>query len=96
MEWLFEQLQNATDRLDQEDVNLKLLLLEINSTLFLKVTLSLAYKNKVSPVGLLSFRPIFRAGVLIEWIRLFINKDETGTREDLQILSRNATSRKKK
>lgn len=48
MEWLFEQLQNATDRLDQEDVNLKLLLLEINSTLFLKVTLSLAYKNKVS------------------------------------------------
>ena len=61
MEWLFEQLQNATDRLDQEDVNLKLLLLEINSTLFLKVTLSLAYKNKVSPVGLLSFRPICRA-----------------------------------
>ena len=61
MEWLFKQLQNATDRLDQEDVNLKLLLLEINSTLFLKVTLSSPYKNKVSPVGLLSFRPICRA-----------------------------------
>ena len=61
MEWLFKQLQNATDRLDQEDVNLKFLLLEINSTLFLKVTLSSPYKNKVSPVGLLSFRPICRA-----------------------------------
>ena len=61
MEWLFKQLQNATDRLDQEDVNLKVLLLEINSTLFLKVTFSSSYKNKVSPVCLLSFRPVCRA-----------------------------------
>ena len=61
IEWLFKQLQNATDRLDQEDVNLMLRLLEINSTLFLKVTLSSRYKNKVFPVGLLYFRPICRA-----------------------------------
>jgi len=61
MKWLFKQLQNATDRLDQEDANLKLLLLEINSTLFLKVTFSSPYKNKVSPVGFLSFRPLCRA-----------------------------------
>ena len=61
MEWLFKQLQNATDRLDQEDVKLKLLLLEINSTLSLKVTFSSPYENEVSPVGLLSFRPVCRA-----------------------------------
>lgn len=54
MEWLFKQLKNATDRLDQEDVNLRLLLLEINSTLFLKVTFFSPYENEVSPVGLLS------------------------------------------
>ena len=39
----FQQLQNATDRLDREDANLKLLLSEINSTLFLKVMLSFPY-----------------------------------------------------
>ena len=34
---VFKQLQNATDRLDAQDVNLRLLLGEINSTLSLKV-----------------------------------------------------------
>ena len=61
MEWLFKQLQNATDRLDQEDVKLKLLLLEINSTLFLKVTFSSPYENEVTPVGFAIFRPVCRA-----------------------------------
>jgi len=48
----FQQLQNATDRLDQEDVNLKLLLGEINSTLFLKVMLIVPYKYMVFLVDL--------------------------------------------
>lgn len=48
----FKQLQNATDRLDQEDVNLRLLLSEINSTLFLKVMLILPYKYMAFPVDL--------------------------------------------
>lgn len=48
----FQQLQNATDRLDQEDVNVKLLLSEINSTLFLKVMLIVPYKYMVFPVDL--------------------------------------------
>lgn len=48
----FQQLQNATDRLNQEDVNLKFLLSEINSTLFLKVMLIVSYKYMVLPIDL--------------------------------------------
>ena len=48
----FQQLQNATDRLDREDGNLKFLLSEINGTLFLKVTLSFPYKYMAFPVDL--------------------------------------------
>ena len=48
----FQQLQNATDRLDREDANVKLLLSEINSTLFLKVMLSFPYKYMAFPVDL--------------------------------------------
>ncbi|CAH3166407.1 unnamed protein product, partial [Porites evermanni] len=44
-------LQKATDRLDQEDVNLKLLLLEINSTLLLKVENVSKLPGPVGPPG---------------------------------------------
>ncbi|CAH3178769.1 unnamed protein product, partial [Porites lobata] len=46
-----KQLQNATERLDEEDVNLKFLLLEINSTLFLKVENVSKLPGPVGPPG---------------------------------------------
>ncbi|CAH3140982.1 unnamed protein product, partial [Porites lobata] len=47
----FQQLQNATVRLDQQDVNLKLLLSEINSTLSLKVENVSKLPGPVGPPG---------------------------------------------
>ncbi|CAH3188855.1 unnamed protein product [Porites lobata] len=46
-----EMLQNATDRLDREDANLKLLLSEINSTLFLKIENVSKLPGPVGPPG---------------------------------------------
>ncbi|CAH3185293.1 unnamed protein product, partial [Porites lobata] len=46
-----EMLQNATDRLDREDANVKLLLSEINSTLFLKIENVSKLPGPVGPPG---------------------------------------------
>ncbi|XP_073249659.1 uncharacterized protein [Porites lutea] len=63
MENSLSTLQNATDRLDKEDVNLKLLLIEINSTLFLKVENVSKLPGPVGPPGVNgSLGPIGPAG----------------------------------